>query len=84
MSRVVAIKVLSAHLAADLAPVTRFEREARAVAPLSHPNILGAAARVPPVEFGLWNSVDADEAPAIMGAALSPGPPGIDRIEGRV
>jgi eukaryotic-like serine/threonine-protein kinase len=40
LDRDVAIKVLPAHLAADEAARARFEREARAVAALSHPNIL--------------------------------------------
>jgi serine/threonine protein kinase/Tol biopolymer transport system component len=41
LGRQVAIKVLPAHLASDAAALARFEREARAVAALSHPNILG-------------------------------------------
>ncbi len=41
LARQVAIKVLPAHLASDAAALARFEREARAVAALSHPNILG-------------------------------------------
>ncbi len=40
LGRDVAIKVLPAHLAADAAALARFEREVRAVAALSHPNIL--------------------------------------------
>ncbi len=40
LERDVAIKVLPAHLAADPAALVRFEREAKAVAALSHPNIL--------------------------------------------
>ena len=40
LDRDVAIKVLPAHLAADEAARARFEREAKAVAALSHPNIL--------------------------------------------
>ena len=40
LSRDVAIKVLPADLARDAAALTRFEREAKAVAALSHPNIL--------------------------------------------
>ncbi len=40
LGRDVAIKVLPAHLAADVAALARFEREVRAVAALSHPNIL--------------------------------------------
>jgi eukaryotic-like serine/threonine-protein kinase len=41
LGRDVAIKVLPSHLATDPAALARFEREARAVAALSHPNILG-------------------------------------------
>ncbi|HEV8610610.1 MAG TPA: protein kinase, partial [Thermoanaerobaculia bacterium] len=40
LERAVAIKVLPARLAADADALARFEREARAVAALSHPNIL--------------------------------------------
>src|SRR5574341_661179 len=40
LDRDVAIKVLPEHLARDPAALKRFEREARAVAALSHPNIL--------------------------------------------
>ncbi|MDQ5871397.1 MAG: protein kinase [Acidobacteriota bacterium] len=40
LERTVAIKVLPSRLAADADALARFEREARAVAALSHPNIL--------------------------------------------
>ena len=40
LGRDVAIKVLPPHLASDPDSLARFEREARAVASLSHPNIL--------------------------------------------
>ncbi|MBI2188532.1 MAG: protein kinase [Acidobacteria bacterium] len=40
LDRDVAIKVLPEHLAADRDALQRFEREAKAVAALSHPNIL--------------------------------------------
>jgi serine/threonine protein kinase len=40
LGRDVAVKVLPERFAADPASVARFEREARAVAALSHPNIL--------------------------------------------
>jgi serine/threonine protein kinase len=40
LGRDVAIKVLSPHLADDPASLARFRREARAVAALSHPNIV--------------------------------------------
>ena len=41
LNRMVAIKVLTAALTADANLLARFEREAKAVAALSHPNILG-------------------------------------------
>ncbi len=41
LGRDVAIKVLPAALAADADALSRFDREARSVAQLSHPNILG-------------------------------------------
>ncbi|MEA2416515.1 MAG: eukaryotic-like serine/threonine-protein kinase [Thermoanaerobaculia bacterium] len=40
LGRDVAIKVLSSHLAGDPASLGRFRREARAIAALSHPNIV--------------------------------------------
>ena len=39
LDRLVAIKVLPSHLAADPAARSRFDREARAIAGLNHPNI---------------------------------------------
>src|SRR5260370_2123806 len=40
LGRDVAIKVLPGHLSADPQALARFEREAKAVAALSHPNLL--------------------------------------------
>ena len=40
LDREVAVKVLPAHLAQDAEALARFKREAKAVAALSHPNIL--------------------------------------------
>jgi serine/threonine protein kinase/tetratricopeptide (TPR) repeat protein len=40
LGREVAVKVLPEHLAADPDALARFEREARAIAALSHPNLL--------------------------------------------
>lgn len=42
MKRVVAIKVLSAHLCTDTAFVSRFQREVETVARLGHPNVVMA------------------------------------------
>lgn len=39
LDRTVAIKILPAHLAADVAARQRFEREARAISSVQHPNI---------------------------------------------
>ncbi len=41
LNREVAVKVLPEKLASDAAALERFEREAKAVAALSHPNVLG-------------------------------------------
>jgi hypothetical protein len=41
LDRLVAVKVLPEHLAKDGDSLARFEREAKAVAALNHPNILG-------------------------------------------
>src|SRR5437588_2151363 len=40
LGRDVAVKVLASHLADDPSSLARFQREARAVAALSHPNIV--------------------------------------------
>jgi eukaryotic-like serine/threonine-protein kinase len=41
LERDVAVKVLPLHLADDATALARFEREGKAIAALSHPNILG-------------------------------------------
>ncbi len=41
LDRLVAIKVLPKHLAVDADALARFEREAKALAALQHPNVLG-------------------------------------------
>src|SRR5689334_3074388 len=41
LDRDVAVKILPERLASDAEALTRFEREAKAVAALNHPNILG-------------------------------------------
>lgn len=75
LDRTVAIKVLPSHVAADPAVRERFEREARAVGGLSHPNICtlhdvgrqrpasGAAApdeSAPPVDFLVMECLDGE------------------------
>jgi serine/threonine protein kinase len=52
LDREVAVKVLPTHLGADETARARFEREARAIAALSHPNILSIH------DFGQHGSVD--------------------------
>ncbi|HTO88962.1 MAG TPA: protein kinase [Thermoanaerobaculia bacterium] len=51
LDRDVALKVLPAHLADDPAVLERFEREAKAIAALSHPNILSI------FDFGISDGV---------------------------
>ena len=51
LDRDVAVKVLPAHLTADPDSLARFEREAKAVAALSHPNILSI------FDFGSYDGV---------------------------
>jgi serine/threonine protein kinase len=40
LDRIIALKVLARHLASDINFVTRFQKEARAIARVNHPNIL--------------------------------------------
>jgi serine/threonine-protein kinase len=60
LDRDVAIKVLSDAVAGDPAALVRFEREARAVAALSHPNILAIhdVGREGDTSFGVMERVD--------------------------
>jgi serine/threonine protein kinase len=51
LDRLVAIKVIASHAASDAGSVARFEREAKAIAALSHPNILAI------YDFGTANDV---------------------------
>ena len=62
LGRDVALKVLPSELAADLERVARFEREARTLAALNHPNI----AQIYGVEEGL-----AESAPHAEGTRLT-------------
>jgi hypothetical protein len=49
LDRLVAVKVIGSHIAVDPASVARFEGEAKAIAALSHPNIVAIH------DFGTWN-----------------------------
>jgi WD40 repeat protein len=65
LNRDVAIKVLPAHLASDPAALDRFEREAQAVAALSHPNILAI------YDFGVASGVAYAVTELLEGETLS-------------
>jgi serine/threonine protein kinase len=64
LNRDVAIKILPAALASDPAARARFEREAQAVAALSHPNILGI------FDFGIEHDVPFAVMELLDGATL--------------
>jgi len=64
LDRDVAIKVLPAHLAGDSRALSRFEREAKAVAALSHPNILAIH------DFGTSNGVSFAATELLQGRTL--------------
>ena len=64
LDREVAVKVLPEHLANNDDALARFEREAKAVAALSHPNILAI------------HDVGIDPPPSPLTKAASPGAPG--------
>jgi serine/threonine-protein kinase len=72
LGREVAIKVLPEHLADDPSALARFEREARAVAALSHPNLLAI------YDFGADGDVSFAVTELLHGetlrSALAPGP----------
>jgi hypothetical protein len=68
LQREVAIKILPADLAADPAHVERFRPEARAVAALSHPNIVTIHSVEGPVRLGRWD--DVRETVAVIRRAL--------------
>jgi eukaryotic-like serine/threonine-protein kinase len=64
LERMVALKVLPAHLAASADALGRFEREAKAVAALSHPNILAIH------DFGVENGTPYAVMELLEGATL--------------
>ena len=64
LEREVAIKVLPPHLGADVTARERFEREARAIAALSHPNILAIH------DFGVHEGVAYAVTELLQGATL--------------
>src|SRR5688572_5141557 len=72
LGRPVAIKVLAADLGEDAALVARFEREARAVASLSHPNVV--AIHHLGQEEGRWYAVTELLAGQTLRARLAQGP----------
>ncbi len=55
LHREVAIKVLPEHLSADRQALARFDREASAVAALSHPNILAIFDVAPRAALTTWS-----------------------------
>ena len=68
LNRDVAIKVLPEHLASDPVALARFEREAQAVAALSHPNILAI------YDFGADHGVAYAVTELLEGETLSAAP----------
>ena len=65
LDRLVAVKVLSSHLSADPQLLERFEREARAISSLNHPNIcalydVGEAACPEPIRFLVMELVEGE------------------------
>ncbi len=51
LDRVVALKVMHPHLAADPGFVARFEREAKSAARLSHPHVVGVYDQAKPTAW---------------------------------
>jgi serine/threonine protein kinase len=80
LEREVAIKVLPAELADDANRLARFEREAKAVASLSHPNILAIHdfGREGSVTFAVTELVDGDTLEELIGAGGVPQRKAID------
>jgi hypothetical protein len=69
MDRIVAVKILPAHLMKNPATVARFEREVRAAARITHPNIVTAfdAGQVGNVHFLVMECVDGSDLAALVG-----------------
>jgi serine/threonine protein kinase len=80
LDREVAIKVLPADLAEDADRLARFEREAKAVASLSHPNILAIHdfGREGTVTFAVTELLDGDTLEDLIGAGGVPQRKAID------
>ena len=79
LDRVVAVKVLSSHVSADPQLRQRFEREARAISSLNHPNIcalfdVGEAADPEPIPFLVMELVEGES----LAERLTKGPLPLD------
>jgi Tol biopolymer transport system component len=74
LDRVVALKVLPDHLSRDPESLTRFEREAKAVAALSHPNILAIfdSGKEDPVAFVVMELLEGESLRARLAAGPLP------------
>jgi len=74
LDRDVAVKVLPSHLAEDPVALARFEREAKAVAATSHPNILAIfdVGRVDRIAFAVTELLDGETLRARLGAGPIP------------
>src|SRR5712692_9660065 len=74
LDRDVAVKVLPSHLAEDPVALARFEREAKAVASTSHPNILAIfdVGRADRIAFAVTELLDGETLRARLGAGPIP------------
>jgi eukaryotic-like serine/threonine-protein kinase len=74
LDRDVAVKVLPSHLAEDPVALARFEREAKAVAATSHPNILAIfdIGRADRIAFAVTELLDGETLRARLGAGPIP------------
>lgn len=68
MDRIVAVKILPAHLMKDAATVARFEREVQAAARITHPNIVAAydAGKAGNVHFLVMECVEGSDLAALV------------------